>query len=177
MDGKRQVAVELVVQAPLERVWEYAMDISKIPEFHPRVDNVVLLSGSPRRAQGVSYQCEIQHGRGRGSCVEQVTEVERLKSFRTTILEDSWGLSDLFDDYVVESCVTPVGQSATRISIHQFYSTSTLKARLVNLIARPRIRSQTRATLLAIKRAIETQANTDKAPGSIDQQHAAVPAD
>ncbi len=46
MDGKRQVEVEVVVQAPLERVWEYAMDISKIPEFHPRVDNVVLLSGS-----------------------------------------------------------------------------------------------------------------------------------
>ncbi len=100
-----------------------------------------------------------------------------LKSFRTTIPEDSWGLSDLFDDYVVESCVTPVGQSATRVSIRQFYSTNTLKARLVNLIARPVARRQTRATLLAIKRAIETQANTDEAPGSIVQQHAAGLAD
>jgi hypothetical protein len=175
MGGKRQVEVEVVVEASLERAWEYLMDISKIPEFHPRVDHVELLSGSPRRAQGVSYQCEIQHGRGRGRCVEQVTELVPLKSFRTTIPEDTWGLSDLFDDYFVDTCVTPVGQSATRISIRQFYAANSLKAKLVNRIARPRARSQTRATLLAIKRAIETQASLDEAPGPVDQGHAAGP--
>ena len=40
---------EVIINAPLETVWEFNMDITKIPAFHPRVVKVELLSGkSPR---------------------------------------------------------------------------------------------------------------------------------
>ena len=35
----------VIINAPLEAVWSYSMDLAKIPEFHPRVVKVDLLSG------------------------------------------------------------------------------------------------------------------------------------
>jgi hypothetical protein len=50
---------EILINAPLETVWEFNMDITRIPSFHPRVLKVDLLSGKSRREAGVSYQCHI----------------------------------------------------------------------------------------------------------------------
>jgi uncharacterized membrane protein len=35
----------VLIDAPLEVVWEFSMDLTKIPSFHPRVFKVDLLSG------------------------------------------------------------------------------------------------------------------------------------
>jgi ligand-binding SRPBCC domain-containing protein len=48
---------EVIINAPLETVWEFNMDITKIPAFHPRVAKVELLSGKSLREPGVSYRC------------------------------------------------------------------------------------------------------------------------
>src|SRR5215469_3872990 len=47
----------VIINAPLEAVWAFSVDITKIPEFHPRVVKVDLLSGKALREAGVSYQC------------------------------------------------------------------------------------------------------------------------
>ena len=39
----------VIINAPLEAVWAFSMDITKIPEFHPRVVKVELLSGKALR--------------------------------------------------------------------------------------------------------------------------------
>ena len=53
---------EVIVNAPLEEVWSYTMDLTKIPEFHPRVVKVDLLSGKTLREPGVSYRCHLSGG-------------------------------------------------------------------------------------------------------------------
>jgi uncharacterized protein YndB with AHSA1/START domain len=118
MDVKNpQIDVSVTINAPLERVWEYAMDISRIPEFHPRVDEVDFLSGTTRRAEGVEYRCNILTGpsRGRGTCVEKIGEVVPMERFMTTIPEDSWGLSKLFLRYEVESSFEKIDDTHTKI--------------------------------------------------------------
>ena len=40
---------EVIIDAPLEAVWSFSMDLTKIPEFHPRVVTVDLLSGKTLR--------------------------------------------------------------------------------------------------------------------------------
>lgn len=84
-----RVEVSVVVEAPLKAVWTYLMDITKIPEFHPRVDRVDVLSGSGERAEGVSYRCSITHSRSKGTCVEEVSSLMPMKSLTTTIPNDS----------------------------------------------------------------------------------------
>jgi hypothetical protein len=48
-----------------------------------------------------------------------------------------------------------VGEHATRIVISHYYSTKTLKAKLLNLIAKRKIARDTQAMLNAMKAALE----------------------
>jgi hypothetical protein len=59
-------------------------------------------------------------------------------------------------DYVVETTVHRVGQSSTKIEISHYYSTPTLKAKLLNLVARRKISRETQDTLNGMKAAIES---------------------
>jgi hypothetical protein len=48
-----------------------------------------------------------------------------------------------------------LGHQSTKVEISHYYSTTTLKAKLLNLIAKGRIASETQATLNAAKAAID----------------------
>ena len=145
---------QIVINAPLETVWEFNMDITKIPSFHPRVVKVELLSGKALREPGVSYQCHLLGGKH--TCVEKDVEIIPMEKVVTVLPEDSFGISKIFPDYVVETTLQRAGDLSTRIEISHYYSTKTLKAKMVNLIARRKIARETQATLNAMKRAIET---------------------
>jgi hypothetical protein len=54
---------EVIINAPVETVWEFNMDITKIPTFHPRVVKVELLSGISLREPGVSCRCHLSGGK------------------------------------------------------------------------------------------------------------------
>lgn len=160
MDAKNpQIEVSVTIDAPLKRVWEYAMDISHIPEFHPRVDEVEFLSGTTQRAEGVEYRCNILTGpsRGRGTCVEKIGEVVPMEHFMTSFPEDTWGLSKLFLDYEVESSFEKIDDERTRMTIRQYYSPNGLKGKLANVIAHRRITGQTLDTMNGMKQALECE--------------------
>lgn len=59
MRPKFQSKQEVIINAPLEQVWEFNMDLSRIAEYHPRVNQVDLISGKQFREPGVSYQCHL----------------------------------------------------------------------------------------------------------------------
>ena len=144
---------EVVINAPLETVWEFGMDITRIPAFHPRVVKVELLSGKARREPGVSYRCHL--ARGKHTCVEKDIEIIPMQKIVTVLPEDTFGISKILPDYVVETTVHRIGQSSTKMEISHYYSTRTLKAKLLNLVARRKIARDAQATLNGIKAAIE----------------------
>lgn len=67
------------------------------------------------------------------------------------------GITKILSDYIVETKFQKVGDIATRMEISHYYSTASLKAKLLNLVARGRIARETQATLDGIKAAIEAQ--------------------
>ena len=140
----------VIINAPLEAVWAFSMDITKIPEFHPRVVKVDLLSGKAFREAGVSYQCHLSGG------VEKDIEILPMQKIVTVLPQDTFGISKILPDYVVETTFHRVGQSSTKVEISHYYSPPTLKAKLLNLVAKRRIARDTQATLNASKAAIET---------------------
>jgi hypothetical protein len=144
----------VIINAPLETVWAFSMDITKIPEFHPRVVKVDLLSGKAFREVGASYQCHLSGGKH--TCVEKDIEILPMQKIVTVLPEDTFGITKILPDYVVETTFHRVGQSSTKVEISHYYSTPTLKAKLLNLIAKRRIARDTQATLNASKAAIET---------------------
>jgi Polyketide cyclase / dehydrase and lipid transport len=144
---------EVIINAPLEAVWSFSMDLTKIPEFHPRVVKVDLLSGKTIREPGVSYQCHLSGEKH--TCIERDIEIIPLRKIVTVLPEDTLGISKILTDYRVETTFQTLGPRATKVEISHYYSTTTLKAKLLNLIARGKIARDTQATLNAAKAAIE----------------------
>jgi hypothetical protein len=144
---------EVTIGTPLEDVWAFSMDITKIPSFHPRVFKVDLLSGKAVREAGASYRCHVAGGKH--TCVEKDIEVVPMEKIVTVMPEDTFGISTVLPDYVVEATFHRVGDSATRIEISHYYSTKSLKAKLLNLFAGRRIARDTQAMLNAVKVRLE----------------------
>jgi len=129
------------------------MDLSKIPEFHPRVFKVDLLSGKAFREAGVSYQCHLLGGKH--TCIEKDIEVIPMERIVTLLPEDTFGISKIISDYMVETNFHKIGDLSTKMEISHYYSTRSLKATLFSLIAKGKIARETQATLNAIKAAVE----------------------
>ena len=144
---------EVIINAPLEAVWSFSMDLTKIPEFHPRVFKVDLLAGKAFREAGVSYQCHLSGGKH--TCIEKDIEIVPREKIVTVLPQDTFGISKILNDYRVETTFQNLGDSLTKVEISHYYSTKTLRAMLLNLIARRKIARETQATLTAAKAAIE----------------------
>jgi hypothetical protein len=144
---------EVIINAPLEAVWSFSMDLTKIPEFHPRVVKVDLLSGKSLREPGASYQCHLSGGKH--TCIEKDIEIIPLQKIVTLLPEDTFGISKILSDYRVETTFQTLGHRSTKVEISHYYSTTTLKAKLLNLIAKGKIARETQATLNAAKATIE----------------------
>ena len=144
---------EVIINAPLQAVWSFCMDLTRIPEFHPRVVKVDLLSGKAFREPGASYQCHLAGGKH--TCTEKDIEIVPLQKIVTVLPEDTFGISKILSDYKVETTFQALGDCSTKVEISHYYSTTTLKAKLLNLIAKSKIAGDTQATLNAAKARIE----------------------
>lgn len=144
---------EVTIEAPLEAVWSFSMGLTKIPEFHPRVVKVDLLSGKTLREPGTSYRCHLSGGRH--TCVEKDVEIIPLQRIVTLLPEDTFGISKILSDYRVETTFQALGHRSTKVEISHYYSTTTLKAKFLNLIAKGKIAREAQTTLNAAKAMIE----------------------
>jgi len=142
-----------VINAPLEAVWSFGIDLTKIPDFHPRVCKVDLLDGKAFRESGVSYRCHLSGGKH--TCIEKDIEIIPLQKIVTILSEDTFGITKVLSDYRVETTLQALGRLSTKVEINHYYSTTTLKAKLLNLIAKGKIARESQATLNAMKDAIE----------------------
>jgi hypothetical protein len=144
---------EVVIHAPLQAVWEFNQDLTKIAEYHPRVKRVDLISGKSQREQGVAYRCYLKDGKN--TCVEKDLEVVPMERIVTALPEDTMGITKMLPDYLVEARLTPLAENETKVEFRHFYSTKSLKTKLFNVIAKRKIARESQSTLEAIKRTIE----------------------
>jgi len=144
---------EVIIDAPLEAVWSFNMDLTKIPEYHPRVAKVDLLSGKAFREPGASYRCHLLGGKH--MCIEKDIEIIPLQKIVTVLPEDTFGISKILSDYRVETRFQTLGHRSTRVEISHYYSTATLKAKLLNLVVKGKIARDTQVMLNAAKATIE----------------------
>lgn len=134
-------------------MWSFSMNLTKIPEFHPRVVKVDLVSGKTFREPGASYQCHLSGGKH--TCTEKDIEIIPLQKIVTVLPADTFGISKILTDYRVETTFHAVSDELTKVEISHYYSTTTLKAKLLNLIAKGKIARETQETLNSAKATIE----------------------
>ena len=155
MRPKFQSKQSVTINAPLEKVWEFGQDLSRIAEYHPRVNKVDLISGKRFREAGVAYQCHLSDGKN--TCVEKDIEIIPMEKIVTIFLSDTMGLTNLLPDYVVETTLKKIEDQTTQIEISHFYSNSKLKVLLLNFFIKRKVAKETQDTLNAIKKAIENE--------------------
>ncbi|HUN65766.1 MAG TPA: SRPBCC family protein [Bacteroidota bacterium] len=145
---------EVVINAPLERVWEFNQDLSKIARYHPRVNKVDFLSGKRYREAGAAYQCHLKDGKN--TCIEKDIEIVPMQRIVTALHQDTMGLTKLMPDYIVETTFSTTGENATKMEFSHYYSSAKLVIRLLNYVIRRKIARESQDTLDAIKRSIES---------------------
>jgi len=155
MKPKFQSKQSVIINAPLEKVWDFNQDLSRIAEYHPRVNKVDLISGKRFREPGVAYQCHLSDGKN--TCVEKDIEIVPMEKIVTVFISDTMGLTKLLPDYIVESTVKKIDDESTQAEISHFYSSSKWKVWLLNFLIKRKIARETMDTLLAIKKIIENE--------------------
>ncbi len=153
MRPKFQSKQAVIINAPIEKVWEFSQDLSKIADYHPRVNKVDLISGKQFREAGVAYQCHLTDGKN--TCIEKDIEVVPMEKIVTVFPSDTMGLTKLLPDYVVETTFKKIDDNTTQVEISHFYSSSKFKVLLLNFIIKPKIARETMDTLNASKKKIE----------------------
>ena len=160
MSQEAQWTVEVVVDAPLNMVWEVAEDLTLIPQYHPEVDKVDLVAGQAKRSLGVKYQCNILDGRRAGSCVEEVVAYEPERMLATRMVSDTWGIDKMLTDFTVVSTVSRRTETSSILKFQGFYEPVGWKYRLLNaLFLRRAIRRGSLAVWNGIKRVAEGKAD------------------
>ena len=155
MRPKFQSKQSVIINAPLEKVWEFSQDLSRIAAYHPRVNKVDLISGKQFREVGVSYQCHLSDGKN--TCIEKDIEIIPMEKIVTVIPYDTMGLTKLLPDYVVETTFKKIDDKTTKVEISHFYSSSKWKVWLLNFIIKRKVASETMDTLKAAKKNIENE--------------------
>jgi hypothetical protein len=114
---------------------------------------LIFISGKTLREPGASYQCHLSDGKHR--CIEKDIEIVPLQKIVSVLPEDTFGISKILRDYRVETTFQALGDRSAKVEISHYYTTTTLKAKLLNLIAKGKIARETQATLNAAKATIE----------------------
>lgn len=151
---KLQSSQSIIISAPIDKVWSFNQDLSKIPQYHPRVQRVEIASGSKFRKNGASYTCFLKDGRN--SCTEKDVEIIPFEKIVTSMVGDTFGLTKILTDYTVETIFTKVTGQQTKMEFFHFYSSSSLIVKLLNLIIKNKISRKSLDTLKAIKKVLET---------------------
>jgi hypothetical protein len=152
---KFQSKQSVIINAPLDKVWDFNQDLSKIAEYHPRVNKVDLISDKRFREAGVAYQCHLSDGKN--TCIEKDIEIIPHEKIVTVFISDTMGLTKLLPDYVVESTLNKIDDYTTKVEISHYYSSSKLKVWLLNFIIKRKVARETTDTLNAMKKSIENE--------------------
>lgn len=156
---KFQSRQSIKINAPIEVVWEYNQDLSKISEFHPRVTHVDLLTNDKFRKAGATYKCYLKNGKH--NCTERDIEVVPMNKIVTSLPEDTMGLSKILKNYIVETNFKKIDDESTEMEFIHFYNTPGIIRHLLNFIIKPKISKEAQKTLQAIKSNIEKSFTTD----------------
>jgi uncharacterized protein YndB with AHSA1/START domain len=156
MTEKLQWEIEAHIRAPVAKVWNAIEDLSLIPKYHPVVRSIECVSGQTRRAPGATYKCVVPDGRQLGWCVERVIENVPNQRMSVSFPEDSWGVSNMFEDFIVETTLESAADGTTRVRLAAFYLPKRLTVRVMNaLVIRRMMRKRARQTIHGFKRLVE----------------------
>lgn len=150
MAGILQGRDEIIVAAPVGKIWSLISDSSRLPEWGPPVRSVDVL-GEPRDPErlGSRRRVHAEFDGKRGHFVEVRTEHEEGRKVAYLIEEETFGLFKVMSRPGFSLEIEPAGKDATRVVFSFFHEPKGLLGSLLNVLVIRRAQRKNRLAALA----------------------------
>jgi len=142
--SKLQARNEIVIGAPIERVWALITDINMLHKINPGVTKA-----TGRMDQlGESRTCEIVNGRRSGTMTERLIDFVPKKKTVWTIESDTMGMGRMMRDTKFCFSLEEIGRGQTRVVNETYYRPANIGAVILNLVMLKRMVSRAQEQIL-----------------------------
>jgi uncharacterized protein YndB with AHSA1/START domain len=152
--GRHQLAREIEIAAPRDRVWAVIADSRLLPKWAPPVKMVGQISGDD--GVGTTRVCEVEFGGRAGTMTERCVEFEPALRAGYVVDDDSLGFGRMFADYGFTITLQDAGNGSSLARTDTYYTPRNPIFGLMNaLIMRRKFASTVQDLLVGLKRVSE----------------------
>ncbi len=143
--SKLQARNELVVNAPIDRVWALITDIKQLHLVNP---GVVSAHGTMNQLNG-TRTCEMSNNGKKGTMTERLIELEPFRKTVWTVVEDSMGMSKMLNNTRFCFYLEKVSEHRTKIINESYYQPATIFASVLNALMMKRTMGKIHGQILS----------------------------
>jgi len=157
MNWTLQGSDEVVVHAPVERIWALLEDGRRLPEWMP----IVKSTTGEVEVLDAERTCEVEFQGKRGSVTERCVEHDPYVRIAWRLVDDSLGFGRLLDDFGFSFTLEPLADSSTRVRNDTYYRPRSLFARFLSMLVMRRKFRGIRLVALTNLRRLSTPSHVD----------------
>lgn len=155
MLGKLQIEETIEIYKPAAMVFAIIDDTSHLQHWAPAVDKVTQWDERGEHVGSVR-KCEASLGGKTGTMVEKVLAREEGNALTYGVIEESFGMTRILNDYGFVLSVLPSANGSTTATIKTYYTPKNVFVRIMNsTMMRRQFRLVVRQLLLGLKRYCE----------------------
>jgi uncharacterized membrane protein len=152
MNWTLQGSDEVVMRAPVERIWALLEDGPRLPEWMP----IVKSTTGEVEVLDAERTCQVEVEGKRGSVTERCVEHDPYVRIAWRLVDDSLGFGRLLDDFGFSFTLEPLADGSTRVRNETYYRPRSLVARLLSMLVLRRKFRGIRLVALANLRRLST---------------------
>lgn len=151
-----QARNELVMNAPVSKVWALITDIDQLHNINP---GVIKATGTMNQLNGIRT-CEMDNKGKKGTMTERLIEFEPEKKTVWTIENDTMGMGKMLSDTRFCFYLEQVNERETRVINESYYTPANFFVSMMNVFMMKRMMSRIQSRILDnLKGLLEVQAS------------------
>jgi uncharacterized protein YndB with AHSA1/START domain len=141
---------QVIVEAPVERVWGAIQDPGEHAEWHPFATSI-----EGEHALGSTRKCSVLAGKKPGTTEERCSTYDEARKIMWTIEQDSTGFSRMVSNWSAGFSLEPQGPGSTRVTAQSLFTPRRFFVRLMMPAIRRKFHQTQRAILDELKQYAE----------------------
>jgi uncharacterized protein YndB with AHSA1/START domain len=142
--SKLQARNEIMINAPVRKVWSVITDINLLPKINP---GVVSAKGSMDK-QGASRTCEMDDKGRKGTMTERLIEFVPEQKTVWTIEEDTMGMKKMLSGTRFCFYLEKQGDNQTKLINESYYLPNSLMGKIMNALMMKKMMGQIQNKIL-----------------------------
>jgi uncharacterized protein YndB with AHSA1/START domain len=145
-----EIADEVVINAPVARVWAAIQDPGEHAAWHPFATQIV-----GEHALGATRTCSVLIGGKPGTSQERCSAFDESARIAWTVERDSSGFSRMVSDWSSGFTLRPAGEAATKVRAESVFRPRGLLVRLMAPVVARKFHQTQRAILDGLRQHVE----------------------